>query len=200
MIAERIVGELLQGAGGLPARVLLEASVRLPVRGTRWIAVYTGVEPGKQVWRSTGLTDRNAALAKALAWEKEARVRRAALGLKPREPSIRAPRGRLSDFGRVTPGLGPLSQREVAMILRISERAVRNIERRALEKLRRHPLLGELWAELSIEGSTQEARGEQGPGTDLTPAEIAALMTLAQTEEELQALDKLLSWIGSTGI
>ena len=52
---------------------LVEATVRRPPRGTRWIAVYTGVEPGKQVWRSTGLTDRAAALAQAKEWELGAR-------------------------------------------------------------------------------------------------------------------------------
>jgi hypothetical protein len=41
------------------------------------------------VWRSTGLTDRDAAVAKALEWEKEARIRRAALGLGPRRPNLR---------------------------------------------------------------------------------------------------------------
>ncbi|MCL4181175.1 MAG: hypothetical protein KJ072_25950 [Verrucomicrobia bacterium] len=196
----RIVKGLLDGAGHVPAQRLLEAAIRLPPRGRRWIAVYTGVAPGKQVWRSTGETERDAAMAKALAWEKEARTRRAALGLKPREPSIRVQRSRRSAFGTVAPGLGPLSQREVAMILRISERAVRNIERRALEKLRRHPMLGELWAELSLGGTAQESRVQQGPGAELTPTEIAALVALARNEEELLALNKLLSWIGSTGI
>jgi hypothetical protein len=47
---------------------------------TGFLPTPRGVEPGKQVWRSTGLTDRDAAVAKALEWEKEARIRRAALG------------------------------------------------------------------------------------------------------------------------
>jgi len=52
---------------------MLDASVRLPPRGHKWIAVYTGAEPGKQIWKSTGLTDRAAAQARADALEAEAR-------------------------------------------------------------------------------------------------------------------------------
>ena len=58
--AERIVEHLLG---------LTEATVRRPPRGKRWIAIYTGEEPGKQTWRSTGMTDRAAALALAREWE-----------------------------------------------------------------------------------------------------------------------------------
>ena len=67
MTPRRIVDFLLD-------QPLHEASVRLPPRGTRWIAVFTGPVPGQQVWRSTGLRDRHAALALAKEWEAAARL------------------------------------------------------------------------------------------------------------------------------
>jgi hypothetical protein len=182
------------------ARRLLEASVRLPPRGRRWIAAYTGVEPGQQVWRSTGETNREAALAKALAWEAEAWRRRAALGVTARPPGIRVSRGEAGSLIRVTSPVGPLSQKEVAMILQISERAVRNIEHRALAKLRRHPDLRELWSELAGRTGAEQPGVLENRETKLTPAEVAALFGLAKTTEEAQALTKLLAWIeGDTG-
>jgi hypothetical protein len=196
MIAERMVGELLNGARRLPARTLLEASVRLPPRGRRWIAVYTGATPGQEVWRSTGETDRAAALAKALAWEAEARRRRAALGLGPRKPNLRVQRRPTgASAGNIAPGAGPLSQREVAMILRISERAVRAIERRALEKLRRSPLLRDVWAEHTGKDRLAEPELEGQQESELSPEEVAALFGLVRTEEERRALAKVLASI-----
>jgi DNA-directed RNA polymerase sigma subunit (sigma70/sigma32) len=110
--------------------LLGEATVRLPPRGHRWIAVYTGVEPGVQVARSTGLTDRKAALELAREWEAEARQRRLAIH-----------RGSASRRGEP----GGLTQDEVARILKLSPRAVRAIEKRAIRKLRRHPAIADLW-------------------------------------------------------
>ena len=197
MSAEKIVAVLLNGTAMVPARRLLEASVRLPPRGHKWLAVYTGVEPGKQVWKSTGRTDRNAALAQAKEWEAEARRRRAELGLKPRRPSIRVRRRLADPSGPPTGGVEPLSQREVAMIMKISERAVRAIERRALNKLRRHPSLREFWAEFTSGRRLEKLGLEEAEGTELTPAEVAALFGLARTDEEKQALRKLLAWVGA---
>src|SRR6266566_3593200 len=101
MNAERIV-EILLDPG------LIEATVRRPPRSRRWVAVFTGVEPGKQVWRSTALTDRTAALALARQWEAEARRQRAASGVLTRKPTIRVWRG----SGEAAVGL--LTQQEVA--------------------------------------------------------------------------------------
>src|SRR2546427_571399 len=98
---------------------LVEATVRRPPRGTKWIAVYTGVEPGKHVWRTTGLTDRAAALAQAREWELDARRERAAQRNLPVKPSMRARRG----SGEAAAGL--LTQAEAAAVLGISVRAVR---------------------------------------------------------------------------
>jgi hypothetical protein len=134
-------------------------------------------------------------MAKALAWEKEARRQRAALGLKPRRANIRVPR-RLAGSGTVTPGVGPLSQKEVAMILRISERAVRGIEHRALEKLRQHPGLRELWADFATGAWSEQPEMQESQEAELTPPEVTALFGLARSAEEEQALATLLTWIG----
>jgi predicted aminopeptidase len=84
--------------------------------------------------------------------------------------------------------LGLLTQQEVAMMLKISERAVREIERRAFEKLRRHPALRDIWREYQT-GDIREA-GLVVNGA-LSRAEIAAVYALARTPEERQALRKL---------
>src|SRR5438552_14677522 len=69
--------------------LLFEATVRRPPRSRRWVAVFTGPEPGKQVWRTTGLTNRDAAMALARKWEAEARRDRATSGVLTRKPTIR---------------------------------------------------------------------------------------------------------------
>ena len=195
--AERIVAALLDATAPVPARSLLDASVRLPPRGHKWLAVYTGVEPGKQVWKSTGLTDRSAAMAQAKEWEAQARRRRAELGLKPRRPSIRVRRRLALPSGPPTAGAEPLSQREAALILKISERSVRAIEHRALEKLRRHPDLREFWAEFATGRGLELPGLEEGEAIELTPGEVAALMGLARNTEEEQALRKLFAWLSA---
>jgi len=128
--ARTVVSLLLED---IPAAVA-EATVRLPPRSRRWVAVYTGQEPGVQVARSTGLTDRQAALDLARRWEAEARQRRARL------------RNRLG-IGpeRIEPG--GLSQELVGALLGISPRTVRAIERRAVRKLRQHPVVRQMWKE-----------------------------------------------------
>jgi hypothetical protein len=146
-------------------RPLIEASVRLPSRGHRWIAVFTGVQPDTQVWRSTGLTDYDAALALAKKWEAQAKAERRS------SPRMSGPRGRRD--------LGGLTQKEVALLLRMSERAVRQIEKRALAKLRRHPLLRQLWRDHQ-QADLEEAHFE------LTHAEMAALQALAHRLGEPQ--------------
>ncbi len=83
------------------------------------------------------------------------------------------------------------------MILRISERAVRSIERRALAKLRRHPELRALWAELRAREPAGEPELAEELNRELTASETAALLGLARNSKERQALEKLLAWLGS---
>src|SRR5437016_2062856 len=100
---------------------LSEASVHRPTRSRVWVATFTGPEGG-QVWRSTGLTDRAQALLVARQWEAEARAQRANMGLSVRKPVLRVQHSKSGGAIRLT-------QREVAQLLRISERSVREIER-----------------------------------------------------------------------
>ena len=90
---------------------------------------------------------------------------------------------------RRSPRKGLLTQREVAMVLGLSERAVRDIERRALAKLRHHPSLRKLCRELGI---IEEAY----PG-NLSLEEIHALFGLTRTPEEQRALAHVLLLIAS---
>ncbi len=119
------------------APTLTEATVRLPPRSRKWVAVYTSEEPGEQVARSTGLTDREAALDLARRWEAEARQRRA-----QRRPG--------SGRQRIAPG--GFTQAQVGALLGLSTRSVRAIERRAVRKLLRHPLVQKVWKEFGESG------------------------------------------------
>ena len=185
MRAQELVEILLQSDGPTNVRALLEASVHLPRRSGRWVAAFQDAT-GRRTWRSTGLRDHNAALALARAWEAEARRKRAAQGARPIKPTI-----------RVRPGsreqeLGLLTQREVAAMLKISERAVREIERRAFEKLRRHPALRDLWRKWTA-GNLTEADSDPLADGVLSQPEMAALYALAWTPTERQALSRLLA-------
>ena len=179
---QEIVQILIEAEGPVCVRSLIEASVHLPRRSSRWVASFRG-ETGRQVWRTTGLREPEAALALAKQWEAEAGLRRAAQGGLPRKPTI-----------RVRPGsgerdLGLLTQHEVAAILRISERGVREIERRAFKKLQHHPALRKFWIEHQA-GQIKEAAPE---AWKLNRAEIAAIYELAKTLSERQALRKLMA-------
>lgn len=143
--------------------------MRRPPRSRKYVATFTGPEGG-QINRSTGLEDRDAALALAHKWEAEARQEK-----KQEQPSRKA-------FIRAR---GGMTQGEEARIMAMSERAVRNIEKRALAKLRKHPLIREVWAELTGE-ELEESRVE------LTRAEKQALLRLAQTPEERRVVRKLI--------
>src|SRR5262249_8626305 len=134
---------------------------------------------GGQVWRSTGLTDREQALLVAKKWEREARAERAKLGLSPRKPAMRV--RHTAPFT----GSGPLSQREVALLLNISERAVKVIERRANQKWRNQPVLREVCQQF-LSGEPDEHQ------SNLTPEEVESLFALARTTEERLILQKVL--------
>jgi len=178
MTATRVV-EALVGAELEREAPISEATVRLPPRGGIWIATFTGPE-GQQIWRSTGLRQRDQALLVAKKWEFEAKQQRERFRIH-RKASIRVRRGPHSEPGE-------LSQKEVAILLKISERAVREIERRAFRELRSHPLLKKIWQEYCGEVDENVLR--------LTQAEIEAIFALAQAANERQALQNLLRLIG----
>ncbi len=157
---------------------LLEATVQRSPGRRVWNAVFTSAEGGP-CWKSTGLSNRAAALLVAKRWEAEARARRARMGIRPRKPLVRV---RGHDPGTST---GPLSQAEVAMIMKISTRAVRQIERRAIAKLKAHPVLRRAW-EQYLAGELDE---------DLEPLsrqEAQAVLGLARTAEERLLVNKIL--------
>ena len=180
MRPNEIVEILIQSDGPVCARTLIEVSVHLPNRGTRWVAAFRD-ETGRKVWRSTGLREREPALALAKEWEADAKRKRAAQGAVPPRLTI-----------RVRPGSTCLSQKEVAAILRISERAVRQIERTAIEKLRRHPVLQGIWREWET-GEMKEAISRGSSQSALSRAEIAAIYALTRTPAERQAVRKLVA-------
>lgn len=145
---------------------LAEASVRRPPRSRIWVAVYTGATPGTQVVRSTGHTNRVTALMLAKKWEAEARRERAERSRSRAQPSTRGRR-----FSSRAGGVS-LTQKEVAALLKMSERGVRAVERRALEKLRKDPRLRQLWLQY-LAGDLEEqnqapAKRVQGPKRPLS--------------------------------
>jgi len=171
------------------ARSLVEATVHLPTRSSRWVATFRD-ETGRQVWRTTGLREREPALALAKRWEAEAKRRRAAQGPLPRKPII-----------RVRPGsaekeLGLLSQAEVATIMGISERAVRAIQQRAFDKIRRHPAFRNFYREHAA-GEIAETAARASREWALSRAEVAAVYALTRTPVERRALRKLLALVAS---
>jgi hypothetical protein len=130
--------------------------------------------------------DREPALALAKEWEADAKRKRSAQPAVPPRLTI-----------RVRPGsaekeLGCLSQKEVAAIMRMSERAVREVERRAFEKLRRHPALRDFWREWQT-GEIKETALRAAKQWTLSRAEVAAVYALAGTTVERQAIRKLLA-------
>jgi len=147
--------------GLLGEALFAEATVRRPPRSSVWVATFTGPIPGKQVWRTTGLTDRLQALAVARRWEVEARQQRAAFGHLHKKPTVRVRRSR--DSGTA----GGLAQAEVARRLGMSIRGVREVERRAFQKLRNHPLLKGIW---------QRYQAGELDEHDLGPAAVAVAL------------------------
>ncbi len=147
---------------------LVEASVYRPPRSRNWVATFTGAIPGQQLRLSTGTTNREQALAIARKWEAEERERRKALAKQPHLP------------GPPKAHPGGLTQEEIAAVLKMSTRAVRNTEKRAIAKLRRHPAVRELWREY-IGQSVEESQEV----TAFTREEMIALLGLARTPFEL---------------
>lgn len=78
-----------------------------------------------------------------------------------------------------------LTQREVAVILRLSTRAIRNIERRAMKKLLTDPELRQAWRDY-LSGQLDESE------MALMPEEVDALLGLVRTAEEGIVLRKVL--------
>jgi len=185
MNAIEIIDAVLGADEPVRARALLDASVHLPRRGSRWIAAFRDAT-GRQAWKSTGLRDREAALAIAQEWEQQAKRKRLAQGAVAPKPTIRVRPG----SGEET--LGLLTQAQVALILRISQRAVREIERRAFEKLRQHPALRRFWREHQ-RGEIKEAAPQASSRWQLTQGEIIALYALATTPIERRALSKMIA-------
>ena len=189
MRPREIVEILIQADGPICVRSLIESSVHLPKRSSRWVATYRD-ETGRQVWRGTGARDKKTAMAMARQWEREAQRKRAARPAVPRKPTI-----------RVRPGsgewdVGLLSQQEVALVLKISTRAVRAIEERAFYKLRNHPALRDFWREHTT-GEVVEAALPAPKDWALSRAELAAVYDLARTPEERHALRKLIALISA---
>jgi hypothetical protein len=91
---------------------------------------------------------------------------------------------------RGTPGL---SQAEVAVILGLSERGVRNIARRAFRKRKNHPVLREIWAQLESVPTSHHVQDS----TELTDEEVDAWFGLVQGPLEGRALVKILTAIQS---
>jgi hypothetical protein len=149
--AADLVAALLDTNGPGSARQIIEACVRLPARGHRWIAVFSGPEPDTQIWRSTGLTDYDEALRVAKRWEAEAKAERLANQAVARPPSLRVRAQRWRRAGAP----GPRTQAEVADLLGMNVRTIRKIERQALKKLFRNPDLQQLWREYQ-QGQLQE--------------------------------------------
>jgi Sigma-70, region 4 len=182
MRPQEIVEILLTSDEPVNIEALIEASVHLPNRSSRWIAAYR--EGERRAWKSTGLRQKGPALALAKKWEHEAKRKRAAQVALPRKPTIRV------QPGSAQRDLGLMTQAEVAAILRISERTVRADEKRAFDKIRRHPALRDFWNEY-LTGEVQESALPTRRWSELTRVEIAAVYALARTPEERQALRKL---------
>ena len=188
MSATTIVQALRRDDQCPSAREIIEASVHRPRRGRLYVASFRD-ETGRQRWQRTGLSDRKAALILAQELEAAARRKRRLGPKQPQKALVRV----TASGGMGNEGL--FTQREVAALLRISERAVRTIERRAIEKLRRHPDLRAIWQEW-VKGAIKEGVVPV-VNWELNRSEIAALYGLAQTPAERALLQRLLAWIGA---
>jgi len=172
------VVNVLLGADDWARPLIGEASVHRPRRGRIWVASFTGV--AGQEWRSTGTADKAAALARAKEFEAAARAHRA-----DANPTVNKP---LRIIRRSAGAAEGLTQREVSLLLGLSERAVRAIEQRAMRKLARHPQLQELWRRYQA-GELTENRHP------LSTSELRALWDLTRSRTERMTLRKALQWV-----
>jgi hypothetical protein len=170
------IARLLLDESSVVDVIVCEASVHRGKRSRIWVASFTG-PAGGQVWRSTGVVSRAKALLLAKRFEAQARAQRSAAGLPTSRPMLRN-----KETGK---GGETLSQREIAIFLGISERAVRLVERRAFKKLFNHPSLRQVWRQY-LAGELEE--GEW----NLTTDEVRALFKLARTAREWLLLKKVL--------
>jgi hypothetical protein len=187
MEPRELVQVLIETDSSVSARRLVEVSIHRPARGTKWIAAYRDAT-GRRVWRSTRMRNRKAALAQAQRWEQDEKQKRLAQGALPRKPIMRVRRGSAEHE------VGLMSQAEVAAFMHITQRAVRDIERRAFDKIRRHPGLRAFWSEW-LTGEVEEAASQALADWALTRAEIDAVYALARTSAERQALRRLFALI-----
>ena len=178
--AQQIV-QILLGEEPVGESRLSEASVHRAKRSRVWQAAFIA-PTGGQIWRSTRLTNRQQALLVARKWEDEARAERARLGGTVKKPVWRVRRPASGT------GTGPLTQREVAALLNMSERAVREVEHRAIQKIRNHPLIREIWQQY-LSGELDEEH------LLLTQDEVEALFNLARTAEEERVVRKILALV-----
>jgi len=170
MTATRIVEVLLDEQ---PNAALNEASVYLPPRSHVYVAAFTGPTPGERCYRTTGSTDRAEALQIARRFELEAKQKRAAYGHHFKKPTLRARQGE------------GLTQREVAKLLGISTRAVYEIERRILQKLRNHPDLKRLWK--------QHLTGDLGEhDQSRKPMQVESCLSVGTKPFEIQLIREIL--------
>ncbi len=127
--ASYVVGVLLEEAPP-PKLLLSEATVHRPRRGKIFVATFWGPN-GKQVWKTTGSTNRREALRLAQSWERQARLKR----------SKKAPHAQVFRLPAIR------TQQEVAELMKLSVRSVAQAEKDALDRLRHDPELLQLWAE-----------------------------------------------------
>jgi hypothetical protein len=175
---QRRAREIIERVVASQPATLPEATIRRPPRSGVFVAIFTGPEPGQQIAKSTGLKDYKAAMALAKQWEEEAR--------RAREARKAERQGSGSRRGMAC----GLSQAEVGALMDISERGVRAIERRAIAKLKRHPMIRAIWKEYTE--SRLSVTDEPAAGT-LTSEEGAALLRLARTAFEFRTLQKILA-------
>jgi hypothetical protein len=155
--------------------------VHRSTRGRTWVASFFTSDG--QEWRSTGTTDRALALARAKKFEAAARRQKPnAAPVEGRPPLVLRQTTRHRDRG--------LTQREVGLLLGLTERAVRRIEKIALRKLARHPDLWALWRQYQAGELTEQ-------GHRLATPEILALVGLTRRRAEREALHKAMAQVQS---